>query len=236
MKYCNWCKIEKSIEEFAKYKDYGRGSYRKKEYKERIRNKCRKCTSESAKLHRDKDRKKYNKTATIYNLKRKDKISEYNKSYRKINKDRNRLRRKKYTEDNKKILQNKNTEYVKNRLKVDKLFKLKFNTRTKLRSIIINGGYKKSNRSIDIIGCSYESLLIHIESKFEFWMTWENHGLYNGELNYGWDIDHITPTSSAKTEEDLIKLLHYSNLQPLCSKINRDIKRDIVGFNLTTSS
>jgi len=27
------------------------------------------------------------------------------------------------------------------------------------------------------------------------------------------------------TEEDVIKLNHYTNLQPLCSKINRDIKR-----------
>ena len=57
-------------------------------------------------------------------------------------------------------------------------------------------------------------------------MTWENKGLYNGELNYGWDIDHIIPVSSGKTEDDMIKLNHYTNLQPLCSKINRDIKRN----------
>lgn len=57
-------------------------------------------------------------------------------------------------------------------------------------------------------------------------MTWENKGLYNGELNHGWDIDHIIPTSSAKTEEEVVKLNHYTNLQPLCSKINRDIKKN----------
>jgi hypothetical protein len=57
-------------------------------------------------------------------------------------------------------------------------------------------------------------------------MTWDNKGLYNGELNYGWDIDHIIPTSIANTEEELIKLCHYTNLQPLCSKINRDIKKN----------
>ena len=44
---------------------------------------------------------------------------------------------------------------------------------------------------------------------------WENYGLYNGELNYGWDIDHIIPISTAKTEEEIIKLNHYTNLQPL---------------------
>ena len=57
-------------------------------------------------------------------------------------------------------------------------------------------------------------------------MTWDNKGMYNGELNYGWDIDHIIPISSAKTEDDLYILNHYTNLQPLCSKVNRDIKKD----------
>jgi len=59
-------------------------------------------------------------------------------------------------------------------------------------------------------------------------MTWENWGLYNGEFNYGWDIDHIIPLSSAKNEEDIIILNHYTNLQPLCSKVNRYIKRDLL--------
>ena len=61
-------------------------------------------------------------------------------------------------------------------------------------------------------------------------MSWNNKGLYNGEFNFGWDIDHIIPLSSGKTEEDIIKLNHYTNLQPLCSRINRDIKKDIVDY------
>jgi 5-methylcytosine-specific restriction endonuclease McrA len=58
-------------------------------------------------------------------------------------------------------------------------------------------------------------------------MTWENRGLYRkGEYDVGWDVDHIVPTSSANTEEELIKLFHYTNLRPLCSKINRDEKKN----------
>lgn len=57
-------------------------------------------------------------------------------------------------------------------------------------------------------------------------MTWENKGLYNGELRYGWDIDHKIPISSASDEDDIVKLNHYTNLQPLCSYTNRYIKRD----------
>jgi hypothetical protein len=76
------------------------------------------------------------------------------------------------------------------------------------------------------LGCSLEELKVYIESKFEPWMSWCNYGKYNGGLNYGWDIDHIIPISSAKTEEEFHELCHYKNLQPLCSRINRDIKKD----------
>ena len=57
-------------------------------------------------------------------------------------------------------------------------------------------------------------------------MNWDNYGKYNGCPNFGWDIDHITPLSTAMTEDDMIKLNHYTNLQPLCSYINRIIKKD----------
>ena len=58
-------------------------------------------------------------------------------------------------------------------------------------------------------------------------MSWENYGLYNGDLNYGWDIDHIIPLSSTLSEDEIIKLNHYTNLQPLDSYINRYVKRNI---------
>jgi 5-methylcytosine-specific restriction endonuclease McrA len=56
-------------------------------------------------------------------------------------------------------------------------------------------------------------------------MSWSNYGLYNGTLNHGWDLDHVIPISSAFTEDEVLKLNHFTNLQPLCSKINRDVKK-----------
>jgi 5-methylcytosine-specific restriction endonuclease McrA len=61
-------------------------------------------------------------------------------------------------------------------------------------------------------------------------MTWDNYGKYNGEFNYGWDIDHIIPLSSASSIEELNLLNNHTNLQPLCSKVNRDIKKDKMSF------
>jgi hypothetical protein len=43
-------------------------------------------------------------------------------------------------------------------------------------------------------------------------MTWENRG--------EWHVDHIIPFASAKTEEDIVRLAHYTNLQPLWAKEN----------------
>ena len=60
----------------------------------------------------------------------------------------------------------------------------------------------------------------------EEWMTWDNYGLYNGEEGYGWDIDHVVPISSALNEGEVVDLNHFTNLQPLCGKVNRDIKKN----------
>ena len=54
------------------------------------------------------------------------------------------------------------------------------------------------------------------------------HLLQTFKSNYGyeWDkvepvhIDHIIPLATAKTEEDIIKLCHYTNLQLLKAKDN----------------
>jgi hypothetical protein len=44
--------------------------------------------------------------------------------------------------------------------------------------------------------------------------------------NYGdWELDHIIPISSAKTLEDIEKLCHYTNYQPLWWRDNLE-KRD----------
>jgi hypothetical protein len=78
-----------------------------------------------------------------------------------------------------------------------------------------------------ILGCTFEEFKSYLEAKWEPWMNWENYGLYNGKPNYGWDIDHIKPIKTAITEDDIINLNYYTNLQPLCSFINREIKRGL---------
>jgi len=61
-------------------------------------------------------------------------------------------------------------------------------------------------------------------------MSWDNYGLYDGSENYGWDLDHIIPISSAITEEQVLKLSLYENIQPLCSFQNRVLKRGLINW------
>ena len=111
--------------------------------------------------------------------------------------------------------------------KNDTIYRVKKNLSRRMRNFL-KGKYK-SQSTLSIIGLTYEGLREHFESQFEPWMSWDNYGKYKiGTFNYGWDIDHIIPTSTAKTEEELLKLNYYTNLKPLCSKVNRDIKKDKV--------
>jgi hypothetical protein len=43
-------------------------------------------------------------------------------------------------------------------------------------------------------------------------MSWDNYGL--------WEIDHIKPLSLASTEDEVIMLCEYKNLQPLWKEDN----------------
>ena len=121
-------------------------------------------------------------------------------------------------------------KYRKEKRKNDPIYKLDINIRGLIHSSLKRKGYTKKSRTHEILGCSYEDFKSHIESKFEPWMTWENQGLCNGTENYGWDLDHIVPISSATTEEEVLKLNHYTNFQPLCSHINRVVKRDRLDY------
>ena len=155
------------------------------------------------------------------------------KAYRKRNPDTAKASSKKYKENNQDKVKayridykGRKNELDKERKKTDPLYKLKANLRSGLLKAFTIIKVRKNNKTVQILGCTYEEFKQHLESQFQSWMNWDNHGLYNGQLDYGWDVDHIEPISNAITEADVIRLSHYTNLRPLCSKVNRDIKRN----------
>ena len=170
---------------------------------------------------KNKDKRK------LYLLKNKEKIAIQKKERFEANKEKYTANVKKWRENNKE----QTRAYQKNKRKTDPLYRLKSNLKTTILMALKKSNYPKRSHTEQILGCSYQFLKEYLESKFESWMNWENKGNWNGYptcINTHWDIDHIIPLSSAKDEFELLKLCHYTNLQPLCSYHNRYIKRNNV--------
>lgn len=107
-------------------------------------------------------------------------------------------------------------EYQKKKLTNDPLFKLEMALRNRVNSALKANGYKKQTKVFFLLGADFETIKSHIESIFQPGMDWENHG--NGDDK--WHIDHIVPCATAKDEESLLRLFHFSNLQPMWSSEN----------------
>ena len=68
---------------------------------------------------------------------------------------------------------------------------------------------KKNKRTEEILGCTLDFFRKYILSKCPEGTKLDDFG------RYGYHIDHIIPISLASSEEEILKLSHYSNLQPL---------------------
>lgn len=108
----------------------------------------------------------------------------------------------------------KRNQYFKDRYHSKPENKIVHNLCARINKYIKLNKITKNNKSIKYIGCTPNELKSHLESQFTDGMSWDNYGMY------GWHIDHIIPKSLIKTEEDLIKISHYTNLQPLWAKDN----------------
>lgn len=98
-------------------------------------------------------------------------------------------------------------EYERNITKTNPLAALARRVRCRTAGAFRDMGYKKTSKTAELLGCSWDELVKHVESQFHPGMMWSNRSL--------WHLDHIIPLASAKTEEELVALCHYTNIQPL---------------------
>jgi hypothetical protein len=141
-------------------------------------------------------------------LKNKEQTKNKVKEYRDNHKEIYAARARNWCKNNKKRHTKITTAYAKRRLKTNIQFKLTVSLRSRLKKFLKVKNFKKKLKFSQYIGCSPEELKKYIESKFYANMSWSNHGIY-------FHIDHIIPLASAQSEEEIYKLCHYTNLQPL---------------------
>ena len=160
-----------------------------------------------------------------YRLKNKEKKAEADKKYYENNKQAIANYKRQHYLKNKEKIEKYRNEWRNNKLKNDSLFKLTYYTSSLIRNVFKKNGYSKKSKAYEILGCTFEEFKIHLERQFKNGMSWDNQG--------DWHLDHIYPVSLAKNEEELIKLNHYTNFQPLWAidnikKSNKIIEKQLI--------
>ena len=161
---------------------------------------------------------RYRKDRNFYYSECKECEKKYKKIQYQKNLDYNKEYSRKYYKENKEniILKVLNYQQVNGvwmkRYNSDPLFRLNHNVRCRIREFLKSKNFNKRKKTNEIVGCTQSELKLFLEQKFENGMTWNNYG--------EWHIDHIIPLSSAKNEEDILKLCNFNNLQPLWAEHN----------------
>lgn len=216
-KRCTNCMVWKSENEF--YKD--------KRHKDGLQSWCKDCHKEYAKERRQtKEYKeyykeysiKYNKTDKQKEYRNTDKNKEYQrkyqKEYRKTHKEDSREYYKEYTKTDKQ--KKKRNKRLKKKRDTDPKFRLDGIMATTISTAL--RGKKAGRKWEELVGYSVEDLMIHLESKFEPWMNWDNYGVYE-EGKFKWHIDHIKPKSlfnyTYPEDKEFKECWALKNLQPL---------------------
>jgi hypothetical protein len=122
--------------------------------------------------------------------------------------------KKKWRDNNRGFVRQSKSARHKLRKQIDPFYRAICNLRKRTSDYLKQIGVKKDSPMFKMIGCTPEEFRKYLENRFLEGMSWDNYGLYV------WHIDHIIPISSAKTIEDVKRLCHYTNFQPLWAEDN----------------
>jgi len=173
----------------------------------------RAANAEKIAVRRENNKEKEKAYGAKYRAENKEKIA----ARRATQKDKNAEYGRRYWKENKETLTKTNYERKVNRLKTDPEFKLREILRHRVFLTLKRQRTEKSYQShIRLLGCTVAEARTHIESQFEPWMSWKNHGLH------GWHIDHIKPLAAfdLSDAEQAKQAFHYTNLRPLHWRAN----------------
>lgn len=222
-KICSKCKLEKNILDFVKSQ------------LARTNSKCKFCQKEYSKNNKNKideyNRKYYQENKTEldirhvdYYYENRDYLIECGKLYYQKNKGRLLAQQKLHSKK-------RNNEYYLRRYRNDISYKLRQLVARSIRQAMKRNSSRKIGSCISQLLFSIQELKVHLESQFEPWMTWKNHGRYdanswddNNTATWTWQIDHIVPQSNfpytSMKDANFKKCWALSNLRPLSAKQN----------------
>jgi hypothetical protein len=217
LKTCKRCNLEKLILDY----------HLKKGVKSGLTARCKACVAEVKKikkLENPEREKTWSLNSRIRNAaaikkrhkewreKNKAYVHEKMKNWYYLNREYSIKKACEWSKNNKEKRNIRNKKRAKERRKEDSLYKLKSNLRARIYFILKFNRLNKEESSRNILGASYLTVKKHLEKQFKKGMTWDNYG--------EWHVDHVIPFKTAKTEDDIMNLCHYTNLQPMWGKEN----------------
>jgi hypothetical protein len=105
----------------------------------------------------------------------------------------------------------KSLEQCRKRRLYDNKYKVTLNLRSRFNCAIKSKGTKskKFHKTLDLIGCTPEFLIIWLEYQFNSKMSWSNYGKY-------WHIDHVIPCAffNLDLEEEQFECFNWRNCRP----------------------
>lgn len=197
MKTCITCGAEKPVTDF----------HADKRRKDGRVSSCKPCKNAYRKKYHEENREKLCARAKDWYWSNRDRARKAAREWREKNIDYSRAKRKEQYWSDPESARKASVQYTLDRLQTDPLFRFKMRCRKRIWAAFNENGYSKKTKSFELIGCTPDELVEHIESQFTDGMGWHNYG--------EWHVDHIIPFASATCEEGVARLCHYTNLQPL---------------------
>lgn len=230
---CRVCNIEKPIEEFVKNSRRKDGydtrclvcdrAYKHTKVLERAdevyaqRKTYREANAEVIKERKRQDYQANKEQRQVshkrYYEENKEAVLEACKQYRDEHKEWKKAYDKQYAETHQECMKQIHKRYV-DRHRDDPFYVVRVRLSQRLNKALKRS--KKTKATMELVGCSKEVLITHLEAQFQEGMSWDNYG------RNGWHIDHIKPCAAFDLTdvEQQKACFHYTNLQPLWAEDN----------------
>ena len=181
---------------------------------------CVYCSRVYGKRQRERHPEKIKERLRKYRQENRSSINRTKKKWRAENRDYHNESQKEYHQ--RKL--RSDPDYAERRRKYVREWQREWQKKPEAKCIIMMRGMvgrmlsqQAGERTEEALGYTAKDLRLHIESQFEDWMSWDNHG--------DWHVDHIIPIAQlvkeGVTDPSIVNAL--DNLRPLCAKQNMSL-------------